>query len=441
MASAIAIGHHDPMDGGANEGAGGRRILVVDGDRRSLEDLCAAVEAAGHRAEGVLDAQEAMNVLAAGGVDAVVVDTENRRAGGHALIRQLGRDGNEVPLVGVGSKPDAVELIRLYRRGVVDFVIRPVRRDEVEDVLERVVSQLERIEALVEAAQAPKPTAARPEGVRDPIAVLIEELQAGKVEIPALSPLGQRVQELMSMPTCGVREVLEVIEADPAVLSRVLRVANSAVYAGQGNATTPKQACMRLGNHESLSVARDTILGAMFHLDGTPLEQVALSAWRNVLVTARTARDLADLLCIGEPETLHTAALLHNVGELIFLRLASQLPPDPEGPEATIRKLAQPIEQLHEAIGAKVLSTWGVPDELVRIASCHHDLSKCVDEEHELQAAVVQLAWAAATKAGYGFADVDGVDLDALLELVGASQAELDGILAKAPEWLEHAGA
>jgi HD-like signal output (HDOD) protein len=253
--------------------------------------------------------------------------------------------------------------------------------------------------------------------------------------------LGQRVQELMSRPTCGVNEVLEVIEADPAVLSRVLRVSNSAAYAGQGSITTPKAACMRLGNHEALSVARDAILGAMFHLDGTPLEEVARDAWRNVIVTARTARDLADLLCIGEPDAVHTAALLHNVGELIFLRLASQLPADPAGPDATMAKLEGPIQQLHEPIGAKVLSSWGVPDELVRIAGTHHDLTKCKDEEHELQAAVVQLAWASACRAGYGQANTDEVDFESLRELVGASEKELDSILAKAPEWLENAGA
>ena len=162
------------------------RILVVDGDRRSLEELCGAVEAAGHRAEGVLDAQEAMQVLADGGGDAVFVDTDNRRAGGHALIRQLDRDGSEVPLVGIGGKPDSIELIRLYRRGVVDFVIRPVRSDEVDDVLVRLDADLSKIEKLVEAAKAP-PAAATGE-VRDPIAHLIEELKAGRVEIPRSLP-------------------------------------------------------------------------------------------------------------------------------------------------------------------------------------------------------------------------------------------------------------
>ncbi len=417
---------------------GGRRVLVVDGDRRSIEELCAAVEAAGHRAEGVLDAQEAMGVLAEGGVDAVVVDTENRRAGGHALIRQLDREGSRVPLVGVGTKPEAAELIRLYRRGVVDFLLRPVRSDEVDEVLSRLVERLEQHEALVAAASAPRPTAGGGE-LRDPVARLVEELKAGRVEIPALSPLGQRVQELMGRPTCGVDEVLEVVEDDPAVLSRVLWVANSAAFAGQGEVTTPKAACMRHGNHEALSVARDAILGAMFHLDGTPLEELARDAWRNVIVTARAARALSDLLCIGEPETVHTAALLHNVGELVFLRLASQLPAAPGGPEVALARLAGPIRELHEGIGAKVLSSWDVPPQLVRIAACHHDLARCEDEEHRLEAALVQLAWASASRAGYGAADTADVDLAALCEEVGASTVE--AVLAKAPEWLEHAGA
>ena len=418
----------------------GRLILVVDGDRRSLEELCAAVEAAGHQAVGVLDAQEAMEVISGGGVEAIVVDTENRRAGGHALIRQLDREGSDVPLVGVGSQPDASDLIRLCRSGLVDFLLRPVRADEVDGVLTRLVAKLETIEALVAAAAAPPATQAIP-GVRDPVAVLVEELKAGRVEIPALSPLGQRVQDLMSRPTCGVEEVLEVIEDDPAVLSRVLRVANSAAYGGQGTITTPRAACLRLGNHEALSVARDVILGAMFHLDGTPLEDAARDAWRNVIVTARSARALADLLCIGEPESVHTAALLHNVGELIFMRLASQLPANPGGPEAALAKLAGPIAELHEAVGAKVLSSWDVPDELVRVAGCHHDLSRCADEDHMMQAALIQLAWASACRAGYGHVDTAGVDVSALCEIVGASETEVAAILERAPEWLEHAGA
>ncbi len=381
-----------------------------------------------------------MQVLAEGGIDAVFVDTENRRAAGHALIRQLDRDGNECPLVGIGARPDAADLIRLYRRGMVDFLMRPVRADDVDDVLARLVANLEKTEALVSAASSVQREQASL-NVRSAVAELVTELKAGRVEIPALSPLGQRVQELMSRPTCGVNEVLEVIEDDPAVLSRVLRVANSTVYAGQDIVTTPKGACMRLGNHEALSVARDVILGAMFHLDGTPLEEVARGAWRNVIVTARTARALSDLLCIGEPETVHTAALLHNVGELIFLRLASQLPEDPDGPDAVMQKLARPIQELHEPIGAKVLASWDVPHELVRVAACHQDLSRCEDEEHELQAALIQLAWTSACRAGFGCGDTDGIDLAALCEAVGVSTSEVESVLARAPEWLEAAGA
>lgn len=420
----------------AGSGAPARTFLVVEADRRAGEDLCAQVERLGH---GVAWAQDALQQIAQTAFAAVLLDVDNRRAGGQALIRHLDREGPAVQLVGVGKEPGGLDLIRMLRRGVVDFMVRPVRADELEDVLGRIVDRLVREEAA--AAQAASQSAEELDGVRGPVAMLVEELKKGEVALPSLSSLGERVLELMSQPVCGVNEVLEVVSGDPAVTSRVIQVANSPAYAGQGDARSAREACMRLGNDESLRVAREVILGDMFRLDGSPLEDVARHTWRNVLVTARGARELSDLLAIGDPEQIYTVGLLHNAGELVFLRLASQLEPDPRGPDATLALLQEPMDQLHEVIGSRVLQSWGMPEDLVELAGTHHDPSKLESEDLQLQATIVLLAWTWANKAGYECAHGGAApEPTSMLEELGVSVAEMDELFEKADAWLTEAG-
>ncbi len=424
---------------GRAPGGAERTFLVVEADRRTAEELCAAVRELGFAAEWSQDAQDALQAIAAGGIAGVLLDVDDRRAGGQALIRHLHREGPGVHLVGVGEEPGGVDLIRMVRRGVVDFIVRPVRSTELSEVLDRLVERLEREEEA--AAKAAAGTAAELDGVRGPVAMLVDELNRGEVALPSLSTLGERVQELMSMPTCGVNEVLEVVSADPAVTSRVLQEANSPTYAGRGEARSAREACMRLGNDESLRLAREVILGDMFRMDGTPLEDIARDTWRNVLVTARGAKELSDLLAIGDPERTYTLGLLHNAGELVFLRLASQLKPDQRGPAATLRLLQAPMDELHETIGARVLETWRMPAELVQVAGAHHDPSKLPTEDLRLQATIVLLAWTWAIRTGHDCAHGGAApDAQPLLLELGVSEAEMDELFAHADAWLAQAG-
>ena len=75
--------------------------------------------------------------------------------------------------------------------------------------------------------------------------LLFEIYQAyadNQLEIPAVPELAERIRRAVDDASNGAAEVARVVQADPAVAARVVRVANSAAYAGKAPARNLREA-------------------------------------------------------------------------------------------------------------------------------------------------------------------------------------------------------
>lgn len=117
------------------------RVLVADDDRLSREQLTALLAHDGHVVEAVEDGQEALDRVAQGGVDLVLLDVVMPRLSGLEACRVLkgsGRDGF-LPVILVTVKTDAASRVDGLRAGADDYVCKPF---EEADLSARVASML-----------------------------------------------------------------------------------------------------------------------------------------------------------------------------------------------------------------------------------------------------------------------------------------------------------
>ncbi len=70
---------------------------------------------------------------------------------------------------------------------------------------------------------------------------------AEQAQFAAMPDVISRLITLFDDPETTAAEVAEILSKDAGLVTRVLRIANSAYYAGRGDVTTVQQALMKLG--------------------------------------------------------------------------------------------------------------------------------------------------------------------------------------------------
>ncbi len=197
---------------------------------------------------------------------------------------------------------------------------------------------------------------------------LLDRLKSGEC-LPALSPVATALVEMASNETTSAKELVSLIEKDPALTVRLIRLANSAFFQAIVPVTTLQQAVVRVGFDRlrimALSVSlRDTFpMGKVGALDFQKF-------WKISLYRAMLAKAVARRLEGINPEEAFTAALILEIGLLVFYDLFLKAAP----PAVSIE--LEPLENLlawerglygvdHRQLGEAALTHWRFPAHIV----------------------------------------------------------------------------
>ncbi len=198
---------------------------------------------------------------------------------------------------------------------------------------------------------------------------LIEKMQAEE-SFPAIS---QNITELNSKaaPTSesSANELATLILRDYSLTSRLLKVANSAMY-GQfsGTISTVSRAVVVLGFEQ----VQLTAAGLIFfeHLQDKAKSHYIKEAVLSAFLSGILARDLAKTLNLKNWENFYIGAMFHNFGQLLamyyfpteFARYEQLLKTEQiDKKTACERALGVPFADL----GIGVAKTWSLPDQIV----------------------------------------------------------------------------
>jgi HD-like signal output (HDOD) protein len=176
---------------------------------------------------------------------------------------------------------------------------------------------------------------------------------------------------LVGDPSVSVGHIVDLLQTDSVLSLRLLRVANSPLFAARQEIATVRQAVSYLGFDLVRSLA---VTAAMRSLVDNRPNPLALAFWRHSLTTALTCRKMSSLTRIA-PETAYIAGLVHNVGQLGLMRLfpeyAKTIGSAVEDGESLIDAEARAFGIDHCQAGRWLLSRWRLPLELQNVAACH----------------------------------------------------------------------
>ena len=114
--------------------ASGRRVLVVDDNPVNQRLAVVILQKAGYRADAVADGAEAVDAVARGDYDSVLMDCEMPVMDGYqaaAEIRRLEAGVTRVPIIAVTSNAMKGDAARALAAGMDHYITKPIDRDEL----------------------------------------------------------------------------------------------------------------------------------------------------------------------------------------------------------------------------------------------------------------------------------------------------------------------
>lgn len=222
-----------------------------------------------------------------------------------------------------------------------------------------------------------------------PKPILLQRLDRVK-ELPSLPEVIVKLQAVLSDPNSSARDVASVIETDPPMAAKLLKLANSAYYrAGDNEIASIPQAVTRLGLKEISKSCLALAVLRMFQQKPSTIDRQAF--WRHSLTVACATRSVAELSAdvIIDPDEAFVAGLLHEIGALVldeyFGRLYALVHQEAKRTKRAIHLVErESLKVSHADVGAYLLERWNLPDRLVQATRYHHDPSQAPEEDRTL---------------------------------------------------------
>ena len=107
-------------------------VLIVDDDAVLRRSLARALRLAGFRTDVAEGGRDALERIAAGRPDVVVLDVSMPDLSGTEVCRRLRADGNEVPVVMLSALDEADDRISGLQAGADDYLVKPFVTAELE---------------------------------------------------------------------------------------------------------------------------------------------------------------------------------------------------------------------------------------------------------------------------------------------------------------------
>lgn len=221
-----------------------------------------------------------------------------------------------------------------------------------------------------------------------------EKLIQGSIKLVSLPEVFFQINEMLDDPRFGAVEIGNVINKDPAMTVRLLKIVNSALYNFPSRIDTLSRAVAIVGIDEIRNVALAT--AAVEQFNDIPNDLVDMTDfWLRSVYCGVVARILAKECAVLHSERMFIAGLLHELGSLL---LYNKMPVEcreillaADGNQKIVGDLEQDILGFTYAdVGKELAKLWKLPESLQEAIGCH--LYPEEAGEYRLDAHLINLA-------------------------------------------------
>jgi len=267
------------------------------------------------------------------------------------------------------------------------------------------------------------------------IANPLDQLLDSGITLPPLPAVGVRLLRLARVPIdeIDVRRLAALVDTDPALALRILKLANSPYYSPASEVTSLGQALMLIGPREAIQTLCFFVLSnsmpKLQKLDHFSLDDFWAHSW--ACATAARMVCHPDNGIHIQPGEMYLAGLLQGVGKLV---LAQALPREFDRCLLEARQSGVPLHTVERQnlgyteteLAARLLESWAMPSAIRAVIS-HCPFPGAASGEFQERAGVLQFAQIVANFSGIGSNGTLGETDPAVAWIVQNGQSPLAG--------------
>jgi len=347
------------------------RALVVDDEPSIRSLLTSALAREDFLCDAAENGEEAWERIQEEHYDLVVTDLAMPCRHGHSLATDLLALADRPLVVVLTGVLDPRIARDLMSRGIDDIEFKPVPMTPFAVKMRGLVDRRAQQSDLAKHAGNKGKKNSAPARIAR---ITNDDFEAGLRKVSRMPPVSKAAIEVFNLtidPEADVAKVAAAVQCEPALLTEILRVANSSFFNPSGKKISEAdQAVIRLGQKRIGEVALAT--AAFFTLTAETVPFFSLGKiWKKSLAMGLCVEMLSEQLGGPSAESggLFCAAVMQPMGRVL---LASVFPQIYEHMikrcEFTRKPLwdieAQVFPETPGEVAAKLLSTWGIPPEI-----------------------------------------------------------------------------
>ncbi len=253
---------------------------------------------------------------------------------------------------------------------------------------------------------------------------IIRAFASDQLQLPAFPAVAMKLQQALQDPKTRVTDLEAMIVGDQALASQVLRAANSSLYQGLQHITTIQKAIVRLGIRQVANLAMALSQRSLYLIRNPVFSGYLERLWQHAIASAMGSQWLARRCGYSmQADNAFLAGLLHNIGQLVILRVMDELhvgrnPDEDDLPETLLHEILN--STMHNAQGYVLMKRWNLPEEYCIVTRDHHKDSY---DGTQLLLVIVRLVDQACEKLGIGLQHGD-----AQISLAATPEAQVLGL-------------